>query len=339
MTVNTAELFETDAPALLALDWGTSSLRAYLLDSKGETAVRREAPWGILHLPRPAAEGGFDDALEAVAGDWLTRWPGLPVLAGGMVGSAQGWREAPYVRCPADLSALAGQLACVTARSGATVHIVPGVLLPGRSDSHGNRLHPDVMRGEEVQIAGALSAHPEWAREVCMVLPGTHSKWAWVERGVLTHFATSMAGELFAVLRQHSILGRLMPASGAVEQDPSAFLRGVDAGYHAAPGQLITRLFGVRSLGLTGELQPQALPDYLSGLLIGSELAAMLRGSEVAANTPLVLVGTPELTQRYQRAMQVAGREPEAVLDNTAPQGLWKIAGLAGLVNLQGAKA
>ncbi len=332
MTVTTTLHFDIEAPALLALDWGTSSLRAFLIDKRGEVAIHREAAWGIQQLPSPPANGGFDLAFELIAGDWIARWPLLPVIACGMVGSAQGWCEAPYVSCPADLASLSSRLVHVRSRLGIDVHIAPGLLLPRRRKNVGADILPDVMRGEEVQILGALYLHHELAERVCLVLPGTHSKWAWVEAGSVMHFMTSMAGELFSVLRQHSILGRLMPAALTPSINLPAFEQGVELGYKAAPGKLITLLFSVRSMELTGELPSDALPDYLSGLLIGTELAAALRGPDVLQDSPLALIGSPVLTQRYGHALAAVGHASNVVLDNTAPQGLWQIALASGLV-------
>ena len=331
MSLRTVQHFEVQAPALLALDWGTSSLRAFLLDPKGEAAMQREAPWGIQQLPCPASSGGFDQAFEAIAGDWMDRWPHLPVVACGMVGSAQGWGEAPYVPCPANLATLSRHLKRVTSRQGVQVHIAPGLLLPRQHKPTGQDILPDVMRGEEVQILGALFRNPAWLERACLVMPGTHSKWAWIAAGSVVHFRTSMAGELFSVLRQHSILGRLMPNPCAATHLPE-FEQGVDLGYHATPGKLITLLFSVRSLALTGELEADALPDYLSGLLIGSELAAALRDPNLSLDGPLVLLGSQELTKRYALALTAVGHKPDAILDNTAPQGLWQIALSAGLI-------
>ncbi len=332
MSITTTRFFDIESPALLALDWGTSSLRAFLLDQRGKIAMQREAAWGIQQLPSPPANGGFDHAFELIAGDWLARWPLLPVVACGMVGSAQGWCEAPYVPCPADLASLSSRLVRARSRLGIDVHIAPGLLLPRQRKATGEDILPDVMRGEEVQILGALSLYPELAERVCLLLPGTHSKWAWTEAGTVTHFMTSMAGELFSVLRQHSILARLMPAALPLSIHLPAFEQGVERGYQAAPGKLITLLFSVRSMGLTGELPCEALPDYLSGLLIGTELAAALRGPDVLPDCPLVLLGSPVLTQRYGQALAAVDHAPNAVLDNTAPQGLWQIALAAGLV-------
>ncbi|KAF7599381.1 MAG: hypothetical protein CGU28_01970 [Candidatus Dactylopiibacterium carminicum] len=157
--------------ALLALDWGTTSPRAFLLAEDGSVLESRASGHNIQNLPQ-AGEAGFRQAFAAIAGSWLAGWPQLPVVAGGMVGSAQGWREAPYAECPADLDALAAQGVSVDTGLGRRMLIAPG-LIHRPSDAA-----PDVLRGEEIQIAGALAQHAEWREHACMVLPGTHSKGA-----------------------------------------------------------------------------------------------------------------------------------------------------------------
>ncbi|HZH08665.1 MAG TPA: 2-dehydro-3-deoxygalactonokinase, partial [Lautropia sp.] len=160
----------------IALDWGTTNLRAFLIDAQGAVMEEREKPWGILSLPAPAGEGGFDKALQGIAGDWMAAHPGGALIASGMVGSAQGWREAPYVRCPAGADDLVLKMTRVPTRSGRDLMIVPGVLLDLPEDL------PDVIRGEETQVIGALKAIEESAGPgaegdrdtVCFVLPGTH---------------------------------------------------------------------------------------------------------------------------------------------------------------------
>jgi 2-dehydro-3-deoxygalactonokinase len=138
---------------LIAFDWGTSSLRAYLFGARGKVLETRNLPWGIMKLPCSASEGGFDAAFEAACGDWLDARPGLPLIACGMVGSAQGWVEARYIDTPADANRLAVSLADVRTARGAVLHIVPGVLERGTL--------PNVMRGEETQILGAMLDEPQ----------------------------------------------------------------------------------------------------------------------------------------------------------------------------------
>ncbi|MCQ4162488.1 2-dehydro-3-deoxygalactonokinase [Roseomonas sp. GC11] len=311
-------------PALIALDWGTSSFRAFLMDASGTVLAQAAGPEGILHLPRPGAEG-FAEVLAARCGPWLARWPGLPVVAGGMVGSAQGWREAPYAPCPADPATLARAAVEATTPAGVRVLIAPGLLHapPGAP--------PDVMRGEEIQIAGALRAQPALAARARFILPGTHSKWVELEEGRITGFATYMTGELFAVLRHHSLLGRLMTevAPGA-EEAAAAFAQGLDLARASGPGDLPHQIFAARSLGLTGRMAPAALAEFLSGLLIGHEVVSGLARTEGTA--PLVLIGEAGLCRRYATALAAFGAPAPLPLGNTAPAGLFHFAVAAGLV-------
>lgn len=307
-------------PALLGVDWGTSSFRACLIDRSGAVLDRLAAPVGILQVP----PGGFEARFRELLGAWLAEHPRLPLILSGMVTSRQGWCELPYLPCPASPERLAGALAALRLTDGRTVHLVPG-LAARRPDGL-----PDMLRGEETQILGALAEIPE-ARTI--VLPGTHSKWVTIEAGEVRGFATFMTGELFAVLKAHSILGRL--ARGEVE-DEEGFARGVRVGLspEAASGGTLARLFSARALVLAGELREEAVASYLSGLLIGSELreAAVLGGSE----GPIVLVGEPALLARYGRALELAGRTHLAASVDAAARGQYRLARLAGLLDGDG---
>jgi 2-dehydro-3-deoxygalactonokinase len=308
--------------ALIALDWGSSNLRAYLLDARGEiVATRDDASAGASVLPPGARH--FDQALMTLVGDWCSQQPGLSALACGMVGSAHGWREAPYLPCPTDITRLHTQTVEVRTSTEVQVLVVPGLIYAPADGA------PDVMRGEETQIAGVLALRPDLTNAARVVLPGTHSKWALVRDGCVTAFATRMTGELFAVLRRHSVLGRLMPAFDA-DFNASAFEAGLDAARATGGRDLTHELFAVRSLGLTGQWPGAALSDYLSGLLIGHELVAGLADTE--ESIPLVLAGEAALCARYRYALLRYGRAPVAVLHDTAPAGLWRIASAAGLV-------
>lgn len=315
--------------ALLGLDWGTSSLRAYLLaagdDRLPKVLASRSAPFGIMYLPA----GGYSQALLEVCGEWLAQDPNLPLLAAGMVGSAQGWMEAPYVACPAGAGELAAALVAVplTEVAGAFTRrlmIVPGVLQAGEL--------PNVMRGEETQIVGALRQRGATAEEI-MVLPGTHSKWVQVQEGKIARFSTFMTGELFATLRAHTILGRLMNAGPKADTDGAAFQRGVQVALQPGSGGLPATLFGVRALGLTGQLEAEVLPDYLSGLLIGAELSGALDvfGAELRRRR-LILIGDPQLCERYQVAMGQAGFALPIRTAGATEAGLWQIALSADLI-------
>ncbi|AVR94644.1 2-dehydro-3-deoxygalactonokinase [Pseudoduganella armeniaca] len=307
-------------PALIGIDWGSTSLRAFLIGADGTVLQERTAGKGASTLH---AHPAFVAALDEVAGAWQRAHPALPLLACGMVGSQHGWLDVPYVRAPAGAADLAAGLA---QPADTALRIVPGVLYDD------GVLPPDVMRGEETQVVGALAAYPQLA-DSCVVLPGTHSKWTHVSQGAIARFATHMTGELYAVLRQHSVLGRLMPPE--VTPDADTFLAGVAAARDHGELGLPHQLFAVRSLGVTARLPNGALPEYLSGLLIGHELRAGLawRAAQGLREQPLALVGAAALCERYQMALNHCGQPADLVLDNTAPAGLLALARAARLLS------
>lgn len=318
---------ELSAAALVGIDWGSSGLRVFLIDATGMTLATRASQAGASTLKGDAE---FEAALLQLAGDWLSARPELPVLACGMVGSQHGWREVPYAACPSEAAQLAQRL---SPPNDLGVRIVPGLL---HAPANGA---PDVMRGEETQIVGALQVKPELAAQAVIVMPGTHSKWVQVRQGHIEAFGTHMTGELFAVLRQHSVLGRLMASQendtrSGTQHDPQAFLAGVDASADTSSPGLGHQLFTARTLPLTGRMRSGAVADYLSGILIGHELQAGLAWRKEAAlgQAPLVLVGEPELCQRYVRALERLGTRADLLLPNTAPAGLWSLAHNAGLL-------
>jgi 2-dehydro-3-deoxygalactonokinase len=331
--------------ALIALDWGTTSLRAYLFDAHGRVLATRASTAGIMNLPRGVADGGFDAAFDDACGAWLDHARGVPVIAAGMVGSAQGWLEAPYVDTPANADALVAGIVRVKAANGATLHIVPGVLQRGEL--------PNVMRGEETQIFGALSedAHDvggthgthgthgtntpadPGARSL-IGLPGTHAKWAVVESGCIERFHTFMTGEVFAALREHTILGRTMVTPD--RPDTGAFLRGVNIAREKGHAGMLATVFSTRTLGLTGELSSEAQPDYLSGLLIGHELAGLdallAQQHSSLARQSLQLIGNDALCERYRLALAQFGCLQAELVKYATERGLWRVAVEAGLV-------
>nr|WP_310634121.1 2-dehydro-3-deoxygalactonokinase [Paraburkholderia sp.] len=330
--------------ALIALDWGTTSLRAYLFDAAGEVIDTRVSTAGIMNLPVPAEEGGFDAAFDEACGVWLAQSPTLPVLAAGMVGSAQGWLQAPYVETPAGEDALVGGIVKVRAACGVDVAVVPGVLEPGAL--------PNVMRGEETQIFGALSAtnatgatsatsaagDSASAQATLIGLPGTHAKWAVVEGARIARFYTFMTGEVYAALSAHTILGRTMKRPAA--PDTAAFLRGVSVAREHGSAGLLATAFSTRTLGLTEQLAPDEQPDYLSGLVIGHELAGLeavlaRRDVALAACAPQ-LIGADALCERYKLALAQFGCTGAHLVRHATERGLWRIAVRAGLVAASG---
>lgn len=279
-----------------------------LIDEAGGVVEEEARPWGITRLP----PGGFRVAYDTLTAAWRAAWPGLPCLASGMVGSRQGWVEAPYCETPAGVEALAAGLATV-AELG--VSIVPGIVLPGA--------RPDVMRGEETQVIGALGD----AASGRAVLPGSHSKWVDVEAGRIIGFRTFMTGEVFAALRDHTILGAFA-TSGTPDpetRDEDAFDRGVRAACDSADG-IASLLFSVRALVLTARLPGSGALDYLSGLLIGDEVRSASDG------VPVLLIGEASLCRRYRRAMRLRGIEATIANPGATAAGLWRIACRAGLV-------
>ena len=300
------------ATALVAIDWGTSSARAYCLDREGIVGARREVPLGVRHV----RDGRFDAALAKLLDD-------LPIgiaprIASGMIGSRQGWVEAPYVDCPASLVALADRI--VQAPFG-VLSIVPGVITRDRAGV------PDVMRGEETQLLGAIATD---APPLLAVLPGTHSKWARVEHGRIVDFTTFMTGELFAILMDHSLLGR---GSGheARRFVGGAFSRGGAGGLD--DGELAHDLFGARTLSLTGALVGEDVGDWLSGLLIGREIrAARTWATRAGVDVSVVhVIGASALAERYTLALASAAMLAQRADDDAAAHGLWRIAHRAGI--------
>ena len=272
---------------MIGIDWGTTSLRAYRLDEAGAVLEQRESAQGILSVP----EGGFPAVLDAEIRPWLDAGEALVLLCG-MIGSRQGWKEAPYLLCPAGPAEIAAAMVPLPFPGAARCLLVPGLTARGPEGV------PDVMRGEETKLIGLLAELGDGAATLC--LPGTHSKWARLEGGRIAGFATRMTGETRAVLLAHSILGRLSaPAHGASDE---AFRRGLRRSRDR--GGLLHHLFGTRALGLMGELAPEETDDYLSGLLIGHEVRAAVEDG--AAGT-VHLAGSATLCRLYALAFAEYG--------------------------------
>lgn len=320
---------------LIALDWGTTSLRAYKLAEGGQVLEQRSLSSGIMQLPKAPrivageeCSDGFELAFDEACGDWLDAQPDLPVIACGMVGSAQGWREAAYRDTPANVATLGTSLQCVRSLRGVDVHIVPGVIQ--RSSL------PNVMRGEETQVLGVLqNLAGEASGDLLIGLPGSHSKWVEVADGCIARFDTFMTGEIFAVLSEHSILGRTQQRGASF--DGEAFDRGVRVAL-SAEGEIgpLSTVFSARSLGLTGELSATAQADYLSGLLIGHELSALAcvqRRRRNSVHLPsIILIGNAQLCARYSRALDAAGFARVTLAEQATERGLWQLALAAGLI-------
>ena len=302
--------------ALCALDWGTSSLRGYVIDRDGRILQHYASEDGILAIE----DGDFEAVLFRAMQSLGCADQDLPILASGMITSRQGWQETGYLPCPAGLEAFAGGLKQIRLKDGRTIHFVPGIAY------HHSDGYPDVMRGEETQLLAIANRR----RRQIAILPGTHSKWAMIdEDGQIAWFATFMTGELFAVLSKHSILGRLMAPGNS---DAAAFAQGINA-IMENPDNRYGRLFSARTLPLFDQLDTQGVADYLSGLLIGSEIVEARRAiSDQFHDNSMVLIGAEALVERYRSALSLMGFKPEIGESDAAALGLWRIAEKAGLV-------
>lgn len=303
------------ATALIGLDWGTTSFRAYRIGEGGAILEKRETLDGILQ----AIGGDFSAVVGIQIGDWLGEEAAAPILASGMIGSKQGWLEVAYVDCPAGLGDVAAGIEQLEAFER-VIHFVPGLTVRGADQI------PDVMRGEETQIFGILEGADDGGR---VVMPGSHSKWVEVRGGKIVDFATFMTGEVFAALCQHTILNKTM-AAGA--HDREAFLRGADYGLNtdASSGGLLKRLFSARTLSLFDELTPEQAPDYLSGLMIGCEVREALAMSP--GEGPVYVVGSSDLATLYGVVLELAGLQAVTAPEDSAARGHYLLAEAAGLL-------
>jgi 2-dehydro-3-deoxygalactonokinase len=278
----------TDQPkgAFVAVDWGTSSFRGWLMSADGTALSETRGPEGMLHC----AGSGFAPVLH----DHLVQLGAaaqLPVLICGMAGAKQGWVEAPYLKTPTRLDALHDGAIRVDAPGD--IRILPGV-------AQAQAAQPDVMRGEETQLLGVTEA--DFTGLVC--IPGTHSKWVRIEDGAITGFTTYMTGELFSAMAQHTILMHAVEVGGPLTQDSAAFRDGVAAA-RATPSGLTASLFRLRAAQLLGFEQRADGAARLSGLLIGSEIADAMRRFGGASRLRLLAAGS--LGALYQSALNASG--------------------------------
>ena len=268
------------ADGFIAVDWGTTNRRAYLIDGSGQCTNEFEDRKGVLSV----AAGAFPDAVSEIR----QRLGDKPLLLAGMVGSNRGWKEARYVPCPAGLDDLAAALVWAGEREA----IVPGV-------SYSKNERADVMRGEEVQLLGAIAAgsvDPDGL--VCH--PGTHNKWATLREGKISEFRTVMTGELFSLLKDHSILSDLLQSPVELNESFKAAAR------HAITHEALPAdLFSVRSRVLLGQARKEDAASYASGLLIGADVRV---GLSYPTGANIAVIGRPELTRLYATAIAEAGR-------------------------------
>ena len=273
----------------LAVDWGTTNVRAWRMDDGGAVLQRAEFPLGVAQLRPGEAAARFESEIRPALGA-----QDLPALLCGMIGSTLGWANAPYLECPVSLAKLAGGL----------LEVAPGVrIVPGLTGA--GLIGPDVMRGEETQVLGWQAADPArlYGRHL-LCHPGTHAKWVRIEEGPVTRFVTAMTGELYEVLGAHSVL-KFDPPAGDDDFDAEAFDRGVAAAGDG--GALASRLFGLRGLTVSGQLPAGAAASWLSGLLIGAEIASLWPLVAGPDEKVVHVVGAARLCERYARVLTARG--------------------------------
>lgn len=268
----------------IAVDWGSSAYRAFLLDAENRILAYTSTDDGVLML----AGKSYSQVIVETCGDWLKEAPGLPVIMGGAIGSRNGWKETPYVSCDASIGDLASACVSVENDGGLDIQIAPGVSGP---DLFGGT---DVMRGEELQIFGAIQILGLTDALIC--LPGTHSKWCVVEHGKITSVTSFMTGEMFGLIRRQSMIGSLIKDE---EFHLPSFLTGVEEGSSAAG--LLHKLFSIRADILLGNLACASAESYLSGMLVGAEVKAAADGIET--DSEVLLIGNAGLTRRYTVAL------------------------------------
>jgi 2-dehydro-3-deoxygalactonokinase len=279
------------SPAFIAGDWGMSNLTLALCDADGNALETRRGPGAADSRHR------FAQVFDELAAGWVDHGP-RPVLLCGTVGATFGWREAPLLPCPADLHQLTGLSAAV--REG--IGIVPGMRCTNPLGA------PDLMRGEETQLLGARVLHATVGRGrqlVCM--PGTHTKWVWLNGSVVEAFLTAPTGELFAAVCEHSVLVR--EQAGPIVHDPGAFERGLAAAADHPDVSLLHKLFQCRTRRLDQQLSREGAPSWMSGLLVGTDVAgALALFDDDGSHAPVHVIGAPGLTALYSLAITRQGR-------------------------------
>jgi 2-dehydro-3-deoxygalactonokinase len=297
--------------AFIAGDWGTSRLRLYLCDVSGHILARGEGEGAS--VPDCAAR------FAAAVAPWDKAHGILPAVLSGMVGSTIGWREVPYLKCPAMPAAIADAALRFEA-DGRAIAILPGLSCRGKTGA------PDVMRGEETQLLGALRLYSHLAKgRHLFCLPGTHTKWALVTDGAVTQFQTALSGELFELLRRHSVLAR---DSNEVDAQSPAFALGLEFARQNRKSDLLHLLFGARSRVVTGEMAKTDAGSYLSGLVLGKDIITAMALFDIAlfnTDSPVQMICTPALARLYGKAFS-AYDVKSATIDGDR-------AALAGLVH------
>ena len=303
--------------ALIGLDWGTTSLRAHLIGNDGVVLDSLSSAEGIM-----SSEGkDFKNTFERVLKPWLNENPALPVVASGMITSRNGWVETPYLPLPAGSSEFASALTRFNVDDTQKIYFVPGASYENKFGS------PDIMRGEETQIIGCISQKE--SKSEIFLLPGTHSKWAKSTSGEIINFMSFMTGEVYALLKQHSILGTLMTPRDEPLSD--GFINGVESRFRSDTS-LLHQIFSARTLALFEQLPSNEISDFLSGLLIGEEVKSAKQNFDIDGSQTVQIIGRGDLTQRYATALDKCNISNSIANEYAAATGLYKIANKAGII-------
>lgn len=276
-------------PDWIAVDWGTTHLRAWAMSNDGGILGSAISEEGMANLSAEA----FEPALLKIISNWLVEGETTTVVSCGMVGSRQGWVEAPYQEVPCEPLKNASFARATTQESRVAFFVVPGIKQNSPAD---------VMRGEETQIAGLLAQEPEFDGVAC--LPGTHTKWARISAGEVVHFSTYLTGELFSLLSSKSVLRHSVAQTG---WDAAAFKDAIDDAI-TKPSAIAARLFLLRSEALILDLPPETARARLSGYLIGLELGA---ARQYWLGQRVVIIGEEKISDAYHKALEAQGWAPE----------------------------
>ncbi|WP_417624285.1 2-dehydro-3-deoxygalactonokinase [Paremcibacter congregatus] len=290
----------------ICADWGSSNLRAYLVDDTGAVLEQRSLNQGIL-----VCKGNFKATIHRLCHGWLLNFPQAPLYLCGMIGSREGWVDAGYLDTPADITRLAERLVAVPGLDH------PAWIVPGIRHYSENRKSVDLMRGEETQILGAMQRHD--VKNGIFVLPGTHSKWSDIQDGHLTRFKTYMTGEMFNIIKEHSILHYSI--DDTVPTLNNAFFEGVTQAVNGS--SLLNQIFMVRATDVMALKPRNEQSSYLSGILIGQEIHHALTSY---GGKPIYLIGSGSLATLYHGALKHLEYDAEQISGDIAARlGLYSL--------------
>jgi 2-dehydro-3-deoxygalactonokinase len=299
-------------PVTVLLDWGTTNFRAFLVKSDGSIIDEKEGDRGI----QSVAKGEHERVVSEALASWRAEYGPLDILAAGMIGSRNGWIEMPYVPTPAAAADLAAACRTIELAEGDRLTFLPGLTDPTAFP------FPDVMRGEETQLVGF-----GLMRDMIVVLPGTHAKWAEIRNGRIERFRTFVTGEIYTTLANHSFLSKV--ATAERDHATAAFAKGVALAQEecARAGGLLTRLFAVRTGWLAGTTTPDEMKSRLSGLIVGWEFVEARAGGWFKEGDTIAVVGDDDLVEVYERVATAFGLELAPAPADAAIRGALAISG------------